>query len=211
MRNVPHFLAIFAAVIALSGTPAFAGKRKKDGAGQQTSLQPTRELEPFITDLEPLLSLEPEKGKKAHRVREEAPGQIAVLERQFTTARATAKGPDAAKLDAAIATCKLLTAAIDERQKAAGHIVSSSVVGNSGMINAPSRKDALNQGVRGRDFAKAVGEVEEGKREAAEKFAAQIQTQKTDDAMTAMAINRWNQRSVELRKQITAAYARIGN
>lgn len=215
MKTMLRILPIVVVIVAFAGTPALAGKKKKNGPGaapaaQPAGPQPGVALEPYITNLDFLLALNP-PGKGPHALRNEAPGRLAILKQQFTTARATAQGADAAKYNSAIATCNALTAAIDERQQTAGHIQSSASVGGSEQINAPRRKDVLNQGVRGRDFAKAVGEIEEGKREKAEKQAGREATAKSDASMTAMALSRWNQRVIELRKQITAAYARIGS
>jgi hypothetical protein len=196
------------AIVPLAATHAASpGKGKRPGpAVAAESALPEKALAPYIEKLDVLLALD-HPGPAPFR--EQAPGHLAVLRQRFATAKAAASGAEAGKFTAAIATCDALTGAIEERQRTASEIRASRAVSGSDKLNAPGRKDALNQGVRGGDLAKAVGEVQERKREQAEKQAGRRATAQGDASLTAMAINRWNQHAIDLRKKITASYARI--
>jgi hypothetical protein len=199
-------------LLTLTSPAAPKGKAKgKPGVGKAeapATPTPAMQLAPYVEKIQMLLALRPPDGPAP--LRAQAPGKLAVLKTEFATAKSGADKSDAPKYDAAIATCNLLLAAIDERDRTASSIRASAAVHGSEKINAPARKDALNQGVRGGDLAKAVGESEEGRRERDEKRAGHRQTVETDETMTAAAVERWKKREVELRGQITAAYAKIG-
>jgi len=183
-------------------------KKEEQKANAADESSPAKALAPFIEKVDLVLALRPPAGPAP--LWNQAHGKVAVLKQQFTVSRTGAEGADAAKYDAAIATCTALLGAIDERDRTASAIFAASAVHGSEKINAPPRKDAANQGVRGGDLSKAVGEVVEAQRERDEKQAGHQATVDTDNALTAAAIKRWKQREIELRAQITAAYVKIG-
>ena len=55
----------------------------------------------------------------------------------------------------------------------------------------------------------AAGAVVERDRERSENHQAKVSAAKNDHALSAMAANNWNKRSIELRRQIIDQYARI--
>jgi hypothetical protein len=205
----PFLVAVLVGLPLLT-TPALAKKKGGKGApaAKATSSDPAQALAPYVENIDAILALDaPRKGGTP--LRSSAPTRLAVLKQEFIAQRASAAPADAPKLDAAVGTCNAIISAIDERERTASSIQASASVSGGGKLNAPSRKDALNQGVRGRDLAKAVGEIEEGKRARAEAKAGRQTTAQTDAALTAMSVNRWNHRAVELRNQIVASYTRV--
>jgi hypothetical protein len=211
--KLPSFV-LFVCFGVFSADQANAAGGKKKAAAQaraaakSESETPAKALEIYILHLDQLLALSPQGGGPTP-LRNQTPGRLVVLKQRFTAERASSQGKEAANLDAAIATCDALIGATNERQRAASELRASTAVKGSEKINAPGRKETLNQGVRGGDLAKAVGEIQEGKRERAEKRAGHRETQKDDGAMDAMAVKHWHERSQQLEKQINAAYARI--
>ena len=85
----------------------------------------------------------------------------------------------------------------------------SAAVAGSGKLEEGPRKDNLAQGIKGGSTAKAVGSVVERDRERGENHQAKVSAARTDNALSAMAVNNWNKRTIELRKQVTDAFARI--
>src|SRR4029079_8097923 len=157
-----------------------------------------------------LLSLErPDNPKAAARING-AGGRVAVLKQEFVARKAAAAEPvEKAHLDAAIQTCDAITNALDEREKTVSQIRASDAVKNSSKLGE-RRKETISKGVEGHGDAKAVGTIVEARREQAEKREAQRVAANDHNAITAAAVNRWNQRAVELRRDINARYARIG-
>jgi hypothetical protein len=163
----------------------------------------------LIENLDSLLALErPANPKLAARMNS-AGGRVAVLKQEFVAKRATAEAPEKTRLDAAIQTCDAISNALDERQKTLSQIHASDAVKNSSKIGQ-RRKENISQGVEGHGTAKAVGTIVEARREQAEKREARQIAADDHNAITAAAVNRWNQRAVELRRDINARYARIG-
>ena len=137
---------------------------------------------------------------------DQASGQIALLKQSFVAQKSNASAPDQSSLNAAVATCDAIAAALNERQRTVGQIKASMAVKGDTDLGE-RRKDNLTQGLRGRNKAKAAKiEFKREKREAAE---ARREAAEGDDALTAGSVQRWNQRAIELRKQINAAYSRI--
>jgi hypothetical protein len=187
------------------------GKGKPPGAGVVTNpdaTKPREALEPYMVHLDQLLAIDRPEGKVITPFFNQAPGRITTLRQEFVTERGKAAEGDRARFDAAIATCDAITKALDERQKTLGEIQSSAAVSGSTQIGA-RRKDNLTQGIKGGDDAKAVGSVVERDRERAEKRGAAKRAQQGDSALTAMSADRWNKRTIELRKQITDSYGKI--
>ena len=205
-------LVTLALAFSLSGISSADAKQKgsqRARPGQATSDAPAAQLAPFIEHLDTLLALErPTNPKAAARVNG-AGGRVAVLKREFAAKRADATPESKAQLDAAIATCDALTRALDERDRTSSQIRASDAVKNSSKLGE-RRKDNLSQGVEGNGVSKAVGTVVEARRERAERRQARRVAENDHNAITAAAVNRWNQRAVALRREISENYARIG-
>jgi len=222
MKTTSLLGLLIAALLAFSVPTASAkGKKKNNGPAPQAEPQPPAKpdysqpaevLAPYITRLDQLLALNRTVPKPVMPFMEQAQGQIVVTRLEFATLRKTAAEADHAKFDAAIATCDALTRALDERQTVLGNIQASSSVKGSGRLDKGPRKDTLSQGVHGGGLggglAKAVGAIEENKRERAETAAAKKSAAQTDNSLTAMSINRWNKRAIEWRTFITDAYSK---
>ena len=125
---------------------------------------------------------------------DKASGALTVAKVEFGAERKKADAKDQPEFDAAVATCDAITRSLDERQKVIGDINASRAVKGSGKLQDGPRRDYL-----GPIEAKREKDVHKG----AVKSAGQA-----DDALTAMSLNRWNKRSIELRKYITDAYAK---
>ncbi len=184
-----------------AGKGAAAGK-KKNAAAQAAS--PAAELEPFITRLDGLLALDRPKGP----FYQQAGGKLALMRQDFHTRGNAAPDAEKPKYSAAIVTVDKITAALDERQKTLGNVKSSAAVEGTSKLDQGPRKDNASQGIKGR-LARAVGEVQERKRENTANRKAQRAAASRDDSLTAMSENHWNKRSIELRQGIIDAYSKV--
>lgn len=208
---LPHVLL----VALLAATPALAAPKKKGGGGKQASgarsaaaqaNSPAAALEPFVNNIDGLLALQPPSKPALEQAYHSADSRLTVLRQQFVTDGAAAPEAEKPKYRAAIATADALLAAITERRSTAANIKASRNVTGSSKLNEGPRKDNLSQGVKGQ-LPKAVAEVTEGRREKAAKRQAKEAAADKDQALNAMAVNRWRQRCVELRQGILASYA----
>jgi hypothetical protein len=193
---------------------AAKGKGKKRPTPAQPATpspdaSPKAQLAPYISRIDGLLSLEHPKGPKVGPFFKEAAGNLAVMKAEFVARKAKAEGAEAAGLTAAIATCDALTAALDKRQKAVGLLKANAAVNDSGDLGR-RRKDNFTEGTEGGNLPRAVDAAEQARRERANVREMKERAARNDNALTQGAVNRWNQRSIELRQQITALYARIG-
>jgi len=166
----------------------------------------TEKLTPFIEHLDAMLSSGPLKGPNAAFV-SNAPAKLAILKTTFIEHMATEPALQA-KYAAAIRTCDMISAAVDERQRTFGQMQAANAVKGSDTIGQ-RRKDVLNQGVRGGTYAKAVGEVQEGKREQREHKEQAARAKADDNAISAGVLNHWKERAIQLRQQILASYTQV--
>jgi hypothetical protein len=197
-------ITVFTAVApqAFSAGKRGAAAKAKDADPFETSESaPAKKLAPYIEHLDQILALR--RAPAFDRV----PGKLAVLKQSFTARQSTAEGAEKTALAAAVVTCDRLAAALDERQKTLAQITASTAVKGSDDLGE-RRKDSLTKDIRpgygrGRaaevELARERKEANEARREAAEK----------DQAMTARSVQRWTDRSAELRKQITEAFNKI--
>lgn len=213
LSSLPGLIVAALLLISTADAPA-KGKPKKKPAPAAPAApaapdysKPAEALAPYIANLEQLLALHRQAPPPVMARLEKASGDLVIARLEFATLRKTAEPAEQPKLDGAIATCDALTRSLEERQKVLGDLQASSAVKGSGALNGGPRKDNLTQGIKGGDLAKAVGGTLEYKREKNAKGAAKKSAAQTDDAMTAGTVNRWNKRSIELRKFITDAYA----
>jgi hypothetical protein len=202
------FLFLAASTLAFDVSAAQGPRRRGAAARAKTSepspskdTDPARQLAPYIEHIDEILAL---RRAPAH---EQTAGKVAVLKQAFATRRESAEGPQKAALNAAIATCDRLTAALDERSKALAQVRANMTVKGSDDLGERT-KDSLVKDIRpGRGRGRAA-EVEL-KREQREKGEARREAIERDQSMTARSVQRWNERTTELRKQITEAYSRI--
>jgi hypothetical protein len=169
----------------------------------------TEPLAPYIRDLTNLLSLHRTGNKQTQEFLEQASGRLIVVRQEIVVKSEKATNENIPAFNAALRTCDLLSAALADRSKTLGDLQASGAVKNGGKLEEPARKDNLTQGIRGDGFAKAVGSVVERDRERAANAKAAKRAANSDNALTAMAENQWNQRSAQWTSQIAAAYGEI--
>jgi hypothetical protein len=192
-------LICFSIILLLAVSPA-------PGAPAKPPVSPAQKLTPFIENVDFLLASNPPRPKV--NFVNGASSKLAIFKTLFIEEAATADPELRAKLAAAIRTCNLISAAIDERQRTLGQMQAANAVKGSDLIGQ-RRKDVLNQGVRGGTFAKAVGEVEEGKRERREHKEQAARATADDQAISAGVANHWKERAIQLRQQILTSYTQI--
>jgi hypothetical protein len=211
MKTLFPLVLVAVALVAFDNHAwAAKGKNKKQEAPAVAQSNPAEELAPYINSIDQLLALR--RGKmspKQSTLITQASGRLVTLRAGFVADRAKAAEADRGKFDAAIATCDGLAQAVNERQETLGNLKSSKAVQSSGKMEEGGRKDNLQQGLDSKGYAKAVGTVVERDREREANAKAAARADQNEDAMNAMAINRWNKRSLELKTAITANYARI--
>lgn len=212
---VPVRLPFLALAIFLSSTAAFASGNSTGPVPAPTPIalpdasQPSEALTPYIVHLDSLLALGHIGSPPVQEFCALAPGRLLVLRQQFLARQSEAPDDRKPSFAAAAATCDLLTAAVDERQRTVGDITASRQVKGSGKLDEPSRKETLTQGIQGGSTAKAVGAIVERDRERQFLADGRARSGSAEAALEAMALNRWNQRSLELRRKIAAAYAQV--
>jgi hypothetical protein len=165
-------------------------------------------LSPYIINLDGLLALQ-RQAKSTQQFAAGAPGKLLVLRQEFNVEME--KAPENLKkmYAAAIKTCDLITAALEDRGKIAGDLSASQAVNSDGKLQDPAKKDNLTQGIHGGGLAKAVGSVVERDREKQAIARGQAQNAANGNALTAMSANQWNQRATAWHNQIAAAYSEI--
>lgn len=213
MKMFPLFAFLAAALFLLPADVWAKGKPKGKSAPAAAPAplpsDPGAALAPYINNIDDLFALHRSGNKEGQSLMAEASGRVITLRQAFIGEREKAAEGDRAKFNAAIATCDAIGAALDERQKVIGDLESSQAVQGSTKIEQPARKDNLTQGIKGGSTAKAVGSIVERDRERQAAADAKARTAAGNDAMTAMAENRWNKQALELRKRIIDAYAGI--
>jgi hypothetical protein len=110
---------------------------------------------------------------------------------------------------AAVNTADLITAALNDREKALGDLKASQAVRGSGKLEEQSRKDNLAQGIKGGGIGKAESVAVERDRERQAAAKAAARSGADQKALTAMAANQWNQRATGWRQKIAASYSQI--
>jgi hypothetical protein len=202
--------------LACAALPAQAAPGKKKGGGPAPAPAPASKtqspgaaLQPYIDHLDGLLALQPPPPKAPFApMYRQAESKLTVLRQQFVTDGQSAPEDQKDRYRAAIATVDSLNGAIAERRQTAANLESSRQMTGSAKLEQGPRKDNLSQGVKGGELPKAVAEIEEGKRERAANRAAKEAAANKDNSMTAMAVNRWKQRCIQLRQGIMANYAK---
>jgi hypothetical protein len=213
MNALLPLVLVSALVIAL---PAHAAPKKKGGgpppapaaAPARKAPSPATALQPYIDHLDGLLALNPPPPKSpAAPLYRQAEGKLTVLRQQFVTEGQAAPEEQKDKYRGAVATADSITAAIAERRQTAANVEASRQMTGTSKLEQGPRKDNLSQGVHGA-LPKAVAEIEEGRRERIANRTAKGTAANTDKSMTAMAVNRWQQRCIQLRQGIMANYAK---
>jgi hypothetical protein len=212
------FLPIFlVATLLLAGPATLHAKKKKGKAAQEEPAAPpegnpaipAEALAPYINNIDGILALHRQVNKSNELLFTQAGGRMITLRQQFLGEMDAAPDDKKAKFKAAVATCDLISAALDERQKVLADLGSSQAVAGGGKLEAPAKKDNLTQGIHGTGTAKAVGAIVERDRERQAVAQGKAHAAANDNALTAMAANRWTQRSIEWRQKIVGAYTQI--
>jgi hypothetical protein len=211
------FLPICLVAILVVAAPAgiYAKSKKGKGKGDQNGPAegnpaiPAEALAPYINNLDALLALNRPATKSLQAFFAQSSGRIVTLRQEFIGEQANAPAENKHLFKAAIATCDAISGALAERDSTLADMQSSSAVANSGKLEQPSKKDNLTQGIKGGDFAKAVGSVVERDRERQATAIAKKNAAGGDHALTSMSANRWNKRSAELKQKIIADYSQI--
>jgi hypothetical protein len=212
MKSVlPFILAISLVVAAPFGAYGKKGKGNKEENATPAPADPSNPvaaLSPYIINLDGLLALQ-RQAKSTQQFAAGAPGKLLVLRQEFNVEME--KAPENLKkmYAAAIKTCDLITAALEDRGKIAGDLSASQAVNSDGKLQDPAKKDNLTQGIHGGGLAKAVGSVVERDREKQAIARGQAQNAANGNALTAMSANQWNQRATAWHNQIAAAYSEI--
>jgi hypothetical protein len=167
---------------------------------------PINALAPYIESLEPLLAINRPGGRP---FLDQASGRILTLRQGIVAAGGKAPADQKALFAAAVRTCDLINAALEERGKVIGDIKASKANPVTGRLEEPARKDNLQQGLDGGSTARAVGSIVERDREREAQARAAQRAASGDQAMTSMSINRWTKRAVEWKQAIVAAYGQI--
>jgi hypothetical protein len=220
MNSLRVSTVVFASALILQAGNAGAKAPhpgKKQAPAAQTSAEmvhpdasnPTGALSPYINDLDNLLALQRVGPKPKQAVLAQAPGRIVALRQQFAAEQEKAPAEAKAKWAAALQTCDLLSAALEDRSKVAGDRQASTSITGSGKLEEPSRKDNLTQGIKGGSRAKAVGAIVERDRERQAIAKGEAHAANDHSALNAMTLNQWNKRSAEWRQKIFAAYGQI--
>jgi len=155
---------------------------------------PAQMLSAYIEHIDLLLALNRPGGPKAIAFGDEAPGKLAVLKQKLAQERSAAVPANQASFDAAMGVCDRITAALDERQKTLGQIQTSGAVSTSGKLGLHTKTNP--------HYTDLI-------REHAEQANQQRLASDDSNAIQSASVRRWNDRSVELRKQITDAYTHI--
>lgn len=198
----PTLFSPLAAATLVATFPSAAHAKPKKGApapaapAKQASQSPSEMLAPFVENIDEILALKHEPN--APPIVTSAGGRIAIVKNKLVEQRA--KAENRAPYDAAIQTADLIASAVDERAKVYAQIKASEPVTGDTRLGA-HRADELPKGKWGRITGLA--------RERDEKAEAAARAAREDDSFTAAARKRWVDRKVELRKQISASYARI--
>jgi Na+-transporting methylmalonyl-CoA/oxaloacetate decarboxylase gamma subunit len=214
MKSSSRFFLLFG-VLLCAGVSAM-GKPKSKKAPEPAPAEvpadpanPAQALSFYINNLDQLLALQRKVAKNDAPNYEQAAQRMVTLRAGFAAEREKADAAGRPKFDAAMATCDLLARALNERQAVIGDIASSKAVQSSGKMEEGGRKDNLQEGLKGGGLSKAVGTVVERDRERDEEAKAAARNAANNNAMTAMTLNRWTKRSLELKAAVNDSYARI--
>jgi hypothetical protein len=187
-------------MIALAAGPTAVAAKKKGGGGKGAApaaanpADPVSELDLYVQHIDALLALDRSGPPKAVAWASQASGNLTVIRGKLAAKRGAAEPPEQARLDAAIATCDVISRSLDEREKAVAQINANATVAGDNKLNRKRQDDPKRR---------------ELIREQLENREARKDARKTDSSLTAGAQQRWTQRSVELRNQVQAAYAKI--
>lgn len=204
MKIYPLFVRLVVTLLVCAGSAmlhAAPKKHKKHASAEAqetpnaaTAITPSQMLSPYIEHVDVLLALDRSGGPKVTAFCDEAAGKLAVLKQDLAQQRSTAAPANQASFAAAMGVCDRIAAALDERQKTLGQIQASSAVSTSGKLGLHSKTNP--------HYADLI-------REHAEQANQQRLASDDSNAIQSASVRRWNDRTVELRKQITDAYTHI--
>lgn len=215
MKSSSRFFLLFA-ILLCAGVSAMGKPKPKPKAPEPAPTEvpsdpanPTQALSFYINNLDQLLALQRKVARNDEPIYEQAAQRMVTLRAGFAAEREKADAAGQKKFDAAMATCDLLARALNERQAVLADIASSKAVQSSGKMEEGGRKDNLQEGLKGGGLSKAVGSVVERDRERDEEAKAAARNAANNNAMTAMTVNRWTKRSLELKAAVNDSYTRI--
>ncbi|HSI14075.1 MAG TPA: hypothetical protein VK961_18655 [Chthoniobacter sp.] len=210
------FLPICLMVALVFAVPSGALAKKKGKGGPPPAApaapnpaNPVEALAPYINDLDNLLALVRTVNKSNSEFLAQSSGRIITLRQEFIGQQESAPDDQKGKFKAAVATCDVISAALEDREKTLGNLESSAAVKGGGKLEAPAKKDNLEQGLHGGSTAKAVGAIVERDRERQAIAQGKAHAKGNDNALTSMAVNQWNQRAIDWRQKIVANYSQI--
>jgi hypothetical protein len=210
MKSFLPFALVLTLVLAFPfGAQAKKKPRSTPEPQQADPSNPVAALGPFISNIDELLALN--RGKKAGEpFFQKASGDLLILRQEFVVEQEKAADPKLKGMyGAAVQTCDVISAALEDRGKVTGDLKTSQTINPDGKLNEPAKKDNLTQGIHGDGFAKAVGSVVERDRERQAIAKGEAENRANGHALTAMAANQWNTRSAQWKQQVAAAYSQI--
>jgi hypothetical protein len=170
---------------------------------------PAAALSPYIVNLEQLLAFDRADSTASQPLFTQTAGLLLTLRQELVVEQEKAAPEQKGMFTAAINTADLITAALNDRDTALANLKSSQAVAGGRKLEKPSRKDNLAQGIHGDGIGKAEAVAVERDREKQFLRQAAKETAGDQNAMSAMAINQWNQRAAGWRQKIAASYSQI--
>jgi hypothetical protein len=212
MKMFPRFLVVLLALAVPFGAYA---KKKGKGEPAETPIplpgasNPAEALSPYIVNLEQLLALGRAPKTEKQPLYTQTSGLLVTLRQQLVVEQTKASAEAKNMYTAAINTADLITAALQDREKALADLRSSTAVQGTGKLEEQGRKDNIAQGIKGDHIGKAAAVIMERDREREANAKAAARSGHDQNAMTAMAANQWDQRAIAWRQKIAGSYSQI--
>ncbi|MEI9894418.1 MAG: hypothetical protein WDN28_11185 [Chthoniobacter sp.] len=213
--KLPSLLAIICLTLV---APFGAYAKKKGKRGQPPAAtpiplpgaaNPAEALSPYILNLDQLLAFHRPPATATQPLFTQTSGLLLVLRQEFVVNLEKASAEQKNMYTAAINTADLISAALDDRNKAMGDLHSSQAVKGSGKLEEQARKDNIAQGIPGDRIGKAASVIMERDREMEANRKAAARSAADQKALGAMAVNEWGQRATGWRQRIGASYSQI--
>lgn len=170
---------------------------------------PVEALSPYITNLEQLLSFSRADSTAKEPLFTQTTGLLTTLRQELVVEQEKADPKFKNMYTAAINTADLIVAAVNDREAALANLKTSQSVAGGHKLESSSKKDNLAQGIHGGGIGKAEAVAVERDREKQFQRQAAKETGGDQNAMTAMAMNQWNQRAAAWRQRIAASFSQI--
>lgn len=216
MKTVPLLMVV--ALVALAPCGLYAKGKKKGHDAQPPAAtpiplpgpsNPVEALSPYITNLEQLLAFNRADSTAKEPLFTQTSGLLTTLRQGFVIEQEKAAPNLKNMYTAAITTTDTIVAALNDREAALANLKTSQSVAGGAKLEQPSKKDNLAQGIHGGGIGKAEAVAVERDREKQFQRQAAKTTGADQNAMTAMAMNQWNQRATAWRQRISASFSQI--